>query len=148
MTIRVKIRIMAITMIAVMLGTAVPVYASVFQYSEKQKQELKEAGLWADSSWEEIDRRQKERRKRLDSKKKAGSVQISENTTTKKEYGSKNSYDEFHTAPVDVPANDGYRSGSFDELHINENYSQNVWHPEDRGGRLNGFDEFHYPDEM
>ena len=63
-------------------------------------------------------------------------------------FGSKNSYDEFHTAPKDIPANDSYRSGSFDELHINENYSQDVWHPEDRGMRINGFDEFHFADEF
>ena len=63
-------------------------------------------------------------------------------------YGSKNTYDEFHTAPTDIPANDNYRSGSFDELHINENYSQVVWHPEDRGMRINGFDEFHFADEL
>ena len=62
--------------------------------------------------------------------------------------GAKNSYDEFHTVPKDTPANDGYRSGGFDELHINENYRQNVWHPEHRGYRINGFDEFRYPDEM
>ena len=55
---------------------------------------------------------------------------------------------EFHTVPKDTPANDGYRFGGFDELHINEKYRQNVWHPEHRGYRINGFDEFRYPDEM
>ena len=64
-------------------------------------------------------------------------------------YGSKNSYDEFHTVPKDIPANDNYnRSGGIDELHINSNYDRDVWHPEDRGGRINGFDEFRFPDEM
>ena len=63
-------------------------------------------------------------------------------------YGSKNSYDEFHTAPYDIDANDGYEEGRFDELHINENYKQNVWHPENRGNRIAGFDEFKYADEL
>lgn len=39
-------------------------------------------------------------------------------------------------------------TSSGDELHINENYRQNVWHPEHRGNRISGFDEFRYPDEM
>ena len=42
----------------------------------------------------------------------------------------------------------GLSTSSNDELHINENYKQNVWHPEHRGYRINGFDEFRYPDEM
>ena len=63
-------------------------------------------------------------------------------------YGAKNSTDEFHTAPYDIDANDGYKSVNFDESHINENYKQNVWHPEHRGNRLEGFDEWHYPDEL
>lgn len=63
-------------------------------------------------------------------------------------YGAKNSYDEFHTAPYDLGANDGYKHGNIDELHINENYRQNVWHPTHRGNRIKDFDEFKYPDEM
>ena len=63
-------------------------------------------------------------------------------------YGAKNSYDEFHTAPYDLEANDGYKHGNIDELHINENYRQNVWHPTHRGNRIKDFDEFKYPDEM
>ena len=48
---------------------------------------------------------------------------------------------------MSLPAAASTRNG-FDELHINENYRQNVWHPENRGSRMNGFDEFHYPDEL
>ena len=69
--------------------------------------------------------------------------------TPNRGYGSKNSYDEFHTVPRDIPANDNHnRPGSIDELHINSNYEQDVWHPESRGGRINGFDEFRFSDEM
>ncbi|MCR5747904.1 MAG: hypothetical protein K6G03_09365 [Lachnospiraceae bacterium] len=62
-------------------------------------------------------------------------------------YGSKNSYDEFHTAPYDIKSNDGYRSGGFDELHINENYRDQVWRPSTKVYRL-GIDEFRLPNEM
>ncbi|MCR5304577.1 MAG: hypothetical protein K6E33_08455, partial [Lachnospiraceae bacterium] len=65
-----------------------------------------------------------------------------------KDYGAKYSYDEFHTAPVDSTSNDGYRRGGFDELHINENYLGDVWHPANRGYRFSGFDEFHLPYEL
>lgn len=71
-----------------------------------------------------------------------------EHSGQNRNYGAKYSYDEFRTAPVDIPANDGYKSGGFDELHINEKYRQNVWYPEHRGNRIEGFDEFRYPDEM
>lgn len=63
-------------------------------------------------------------------------------------YGSKQSTDEFHTAPVDIEANDGYGKNDFDELHINENYRQNVWQPEEPVYRLSGFDEFRLPSDM
>ena len=123
---------------------------SIFEYSEGQKQQLRNAGLEVDVSWGEINRRQIEYRKKRDSGQSAYEAAISSNQgqVQSGDYGSKNSYDEFHTSPVDIPANDGYKSGNFDELHINENYRQNVWHPENRGFRLNGFDEFHYPDEL
>ena len=68
--------------------------------------------------------------------------------TGRRDYGAKYSYDEFHTAPTDIEPNDGYGRGGFDELHINENYLGNVWHPADRGNRIKGFDEFRFPDEM
>ncbi len=65
-----------------------------------------------------------------------------------RDYGAKNSTDEFHTAPVDIKANDGYKKGGFDELHINENYAQNVWRPSKPVYRIEGFDEFRLPNEM
>ena len=143
------------------------------EYSEETKRLGREAGLqMEDLEWEEIDRRQQEyrRRKGLSTSSNDelhirsngatnGSIAVTdtadglhiysnEYASQTQNYGSKNSYDEFHTAPKDIPANDGYKSGGFDELHINENYRQNVWHPEHRGYRNNGFDEFRYPDEM
>ena len=123
---------------------------SIFEYSEDQKRQLRDAGFEVDVSWEEINRRQIEYRKKRETKQGAYETAASSNQVQEQNryYGSKNSYDEFHTAPTDIPANDGYTSGNFDELHINENYRQNVWHPENRGGRMEGFDEFHYPDEL
>ncbi|MBO6137393.1 MAG: hypothetical protein J6O71_02160 [Lachnospiraceae bacterium] len=124
--------------------------SSIFEYSEYQKQQLRNAGLEVDVSWEEINRRQIEYRKKSENRQGSYETTASSNQgqVQNRNYGLKNSYDEFHTAPTDIPANDGYKSGNFDELHINENYRQNIWHPENRGGRLEGFDEFHYPDEL
>lgn len=62
-------------------------------------------------------------------------------------YGAKNSYDEFHTAPYDIDANDGYGAGGFDEIHVNENYRQNVWKPDYKVQRL-GIDQFKLPNEL
>lgn len=62
--------------------------------------------------------------------------------------GAKYNTDEFHLSGTDIEPNDGYKSGTFDELHINSNYRQNVWKPEKPVIRFNGFDEFHLPDEM
>ena len=143
------------------------------EYSEETKRLGREAGLqMEDLEWEEIDRRQQEYRKRKGLSTSSndelhirnngsanGSVVVTdtadglhiysnEYASQSQNYGSKNSYDEFHTAQKDIQANDGYKSGGFDELHINENYRQNVWHPEHRGNRIQGFDEFRYPDEM
>lgn len=63
-------------------------------------------------------------------------------------YGAKYSYDEFRVGGKDTLANDGYGEGAIDELHINENYRQYVWHPKNRGNRIKDFDEFKYPDEL
>lgn len=65
----------------------------------------------------------------------------------KRSYGAKFSNDEFHTVPTDIEANDGYKAGNFDELHINENYRQNVWQPEEPVQRL-GIDEFKTPADL
>ena len=149
------------------------VFAGRPQYSEETKHLMREAGLQVEESdWEETDRRQQEYRKRKQSGTSSndelhiknngtniGSVIVTDTAdglhiysnkyaNQSSNYGAKYNYDEFHTAPVDIPANDGYGAGRFDELHINENYKQNVWHPEYRGCRIQGFDEFRYPDEM
>ena len=162
----------AIIVISFVLSNCIPVYAKP-QYSEETNRLAREAGLQVDElEWEEIDRRQQEywRRKEISMSSNdelhirnngttGGSVAVTDTSdelhiysneyaSQSQNYGSKNSYDEFHTAPKDIPANDGYKAGGFDELHINENYRQNVWHPEHRGNRIQGFDEFRYPDEM
>lgn len=149
----------------------VPAYAKP-EYSEETKRLMREAGLQVDElEWEEIDGRQQEYQKRKQNSTSsndelhirgnnsglvaavtdtADSLHIYSNeyANQSRSYGAKYSYDEFHTAPYDILANDGYGAGGFDELHINENYRQNVWHPEHRGYRIQGFDEFRYPDEM
>lgn len=61
---------------------------------------------------------------------------------------SKFSNDEFSIGGKEPPANDRYKSGSFDEIHIPEPYQDNVWQPEEPVQRMNGFDEFHLPNEM
>ena len=160
-----------ILVMALIFVNATPAYAN-WEYSEESKRLGKEAGLQMEElEWEEIDRRQQEYWRRKNSTSSNDELHIRSNGSTSgavavtdtadslhiysneyasqsQNYGSKNSYDEFHTAPKAIPANDGYKSGGFDELHINENYRQNVWHPEHRGNRISGFDEFRYPDEM
>lgn len=64
-------------------------------------------------------------------------------------YGAKNSYDEFHTAPYDIGANDGYDESTFGELHINRNYRQNVYYDASKENqRIKNFDEFRYVWEL
>lgn len=62
-------------------------------------------------------------------------------------YGAKYSYDEFKVGGKETPANDGYKHGNIDELHINENYRQNVWKPDYKVQRL-GIDQFKLPNEL
>ena len=163
-------KVLTLTVIMTILST-IPAYAARGEYSEETRRLMREAGLQVDEpEWEEIDRRQQKYQKRKQNSISSndelhirgsnnGSVAVTDTADElhiysngyadqSRSYGSKYSYDEFHTAPVDIPANDGYGAGSFDELHINENYRQNVWHPEHRGNRIQGFDEFRYPDEM
>ena len=40
------------------------------------------------------------------------------------------------------------QKSGFDELRINDNYRDQVWHPTNRGFRMEGFDELRYPDEL
>ena len=164
------IRTIILTLILTMIAT-IPAFAGTSKYSPETERLMREAGLQVDElEWEEIDRRQQEYRKRKQNNtssndelhirgNNSGSVAVTdtadelhiysnEYANQSSNYGAKYSYDEFHTAPKDIQANDGYGAGGFDELHINENYRQYVWHPEHRGNRIQGFDEFRYPDEM
>ena len=147
-----KIKIAIILAIIMILTSTTSIYAGPFAYSEETKRLMREASMDPEpAEWEEINRRQLERRNRMNSIKRASMAGKSTKSESKQNVGSrsKNSYDEFHMAPVDIPANDNYHhSGGIDELHINENYKQDIWHPESRGGRINGIDEFRFPDEM
>ena len=166
-------RIIILGIVLSMLSST-PAHAGTRDYSEETKGLMREAGLQTEElEWEEINRRQQEYRDRKSNntssndefhvKKSSLSdgksvavtdtddglhIYSNEYASQGRDYGAKNSYDEFHTAPIDIAPNDGYGTGGFDELHINENYRQNIWHPEHRGNRIQGFDEFRYPDEM
>lgn len=63
-------------------------------------------------------------------------------------YGAKNSWDEFHTAPYDISANDGYEDSTWGELHINENYRQNVYYEPEKDRNRLGIDEYRLPWQM
>lgn len=150
-----------------------PAFAGTSRYDPETERLMREAGLQVDElEWEEIDRRQQEYMRRRDggtssndelhvrsSGSEGGSVTVTDTAdelhvysndyaAQNISYGARYSYDEFHTAPKDIEANDGYGAGGFDELHINENYRSRVWHPKHRGNRIEGFDEFRFPDEM
>ena len=61
---------------------------------------------------------------------------------------SKYSNDEFKIAGKETPANDGYEESTWGELHINENYRQNVYYePEKDKNRLE-IDEYRLPWQM
>ena len=62
-------------------------------------------------------------------------------------YGAKYSTDEFRVFGQDTLANDGYGEGGFDELHINENFRNQVWKPDHKILRLS-IDEFKLPNEL
>ena len=165
-------KVLILTVIMTILST-IPAYAARGEYSEETRRLMREAGLQVDEpEWEEIDRRQQEYMRRRDggtssndelhvrsSGSEGGSVAVTDTAdelhvysndyaAQNISYGARYSYDEFHTAPKDIEANDGYGAGGFDELHINENYRSRVWHPKHRGNRIEGFDEFRFPDEM
>ena len=63
-------------------------------------------------------------------------------------YGAKNSWDEFHTAPYDVGANDGYEESTWGELHINRNYRKNVYYEPEKDRNRLGIDEYRLPWQM
>ena len=64
------------------------------------------------------------------------------------------STDELHVGADSIneisKPNDGYRSGYWDELHVNAEAAKQhpVYFPERKGFRISGFDELHYPEEM
>ncbi len=118
---------------ALLLSNTIPAYAWP-EYSEETKRLGREAGLqMEDLEWEEIDRRQQEYRRRkglstssndelhIRSNGSAnGSVAVTdtadglhiysnEYASQSQNYGSKNSYDEFHTAPKDIFDTDASR---------------------------------------
>ncbi len=123
------------------------------ELSPETRRLCEEAGLEFDVPLEEIMRRQEEynRKKAM---KRAGEndpVKTSgqpDQQATVSAPGAIFSYDELRIGGRNTAPNDGYGSGGFDELHINENYRQNVYHSENRGFRMEGFDEFRFVDEM
>ncbi len=121
------------------------------KYSPETIKLGREAGLNLDEEvpLEEIMRRQEayNRKKELRRAQENSTVRQPMQTMVSGQ-GAIFSYDEFHIRGNYTAPNDGYKSGGFDELHINENYKQNVYHPEHRGFRMEGFDEFRYVDEM
>ena len=73
-------------------------------------------------------------------------LHIYSNSYRQKKY-TKFSQDEFNINGMQTPANDGYKSGSFDELHIPEPYRDKVWKPAEPVQRL-GIDEFKTPADL
>ena len=146
---RKKIILLISLILPLSLFMSVPVSAQI-KYSQETQKLMKEAGIEYDNSWEEISRRQAEMQKMRSLKKKDSSGQSGQDKAgaeaDKNEV--KYSFDEYRIGGSQTIPNDGYKSGGFDELHINENYKQNVYHPTDRGFRMEGFDEFRYVDEM
>lgn len=72
----------------------------------------------------------------------------SDTYNTPSNYGAKFSNDEFKVFGQDTPANDGYEESTWGELHINENYRQNVYYePEKDKNRLE-IDEYRLPWQM
>ena len=63
-------------------------------------------------------------------------------------YGAKNSWDEFHTSPYDIGANDGYEESTWGQLHINENYRKNVYYEPEKDRNRLGIDEYRLPWQM
>lgn len=74
-------------------------------------------------------------------------VYSNEYANRKRDYGAIYSTDELNVGGVKTEANDGYGKGGFDELHINENYLDQVWQPEEPVQRLS-IDEFRLPNEL
>ena len=146
---RKKIILLISLILPLSLFMSVPVSAQI-KYSQETQKLMKEAGIEYDNSWEEISRRQAEMQKMRSLKKKDSSGQSGQDKAGAEadKNGVKYSYDEYRISGSQTAPNNGYKSGGFDELHINENYKQNVYHPTDRGFRMEGFDEFRYVDEM
>jgi len=63
-------------------------------------------------------------------------------------YGAKNSWDEFHTAPYDIGANDGYEESTWGQLHINENYRKDVYYEPEKDKNRLSIDQYRLPWQM
>lgn len=107
------------------LAISTPVIAKP-QYSVETQKLMQESGIEHDVPLNEVMRRQEDYKK-------------NRKTTTTQD-----------TAPkvTNNPYNEPTEKSGFDELRINENYRDQVWHPTDRGFRMKGFDELRYPDEL
>ena len=117
-------RIIISTLIAT-LAISSPVFAYP-QYSAETQKLMQEAGIEYNVPLDEVMRRQETYKKN-----RANKSTPSQNTAVKSN-----------------PYNEPTEKSGFDELRINENYRDQVWHPVDRGFRMQGFDELRYPDEM
>ena len=117
--------IVSVIIFTLVLSTNIFAYP---QYSVETQKLMEEAGIEYNVPLDEVMSRQEQRKQRIASKPAQ-----SQNTIVK---SSTISYNE--------PAE---KSG-FDELRINENYRDQVWHPANRGFRMKGFDELRYPDEL
>ncbi len=149
-----KYKLIIAVALAIVLSFILNVSAfAIPELSPETRRLCEEAGLEFDVPLEEIMRRQEEYNRKKAMKSEGESSQTPAygqpgQKTTVSAPGAIFSYDELHIGGRNTAPNDGYGSGGFDELHVNENYRQNVYHPEHRGFRMEGFDEFRYVDEM
>lgn len=109
------------------LAISTPVIAKP-QYSVETQKLMQESGIEHDVPLNEVMRRQEDYKKN-----KAKKSTPTQNTAPKS---------------TNNPYNEPEEKSGFDELRINENYRDQVWHPTDRGFRMKGFDELRYPDEL
>ena len=119
--------IVSVIIFTLVLSTNIFAYP---QYSAETQKLMEEAGIEYNVPLDEVMSRQDQRKQRAASKPKATQ---SQNTTVK--------------SPT-ISYNEPTQKSGFDELRINDNYRDQVWHPTNRGFRMEGFDELRYPDEL
>ena len=119
-------KIISLTIILT-LAFSVNIYAYP-QYSSETQKLMQESGIEYNVPLDEVMRRQETYKKN-----KANKSTSSQNTVVKS---------------TNNPYNEPTEKSGFDELRINSNYRDQVWHPVDRGFRMQGFDELRYPDEL